>query len=96
MKAIEVVVNGQRICLAGTGGDNGFTFANLTIYESGDQIGSLAVAGSRDKTVPRWIDDHAINEGDELVLRVIQVNEADPPIASSSAWTEFPRVKLDE
>ena len=95
MKAIEVLVNGQRICLAGSGVDKGFTFANLTVYESGDPTASIMVAGSRDKMVPMWIDDYRISEDDELVLRVVEVDEADPPIASSPAWTEFPRVKLD-
>ena len=95
MKAVEVMVNGQRLCLAGSGPGE-FTFANLTLDERGGSAASLMVAGSRAKMVPSWIDDYRINQGDEILLRIVDVEDTDPPVSSSPAWTEFPRIKLDE
>src|SRR5688572_26163646 len=91
MKAIEVVVNGQPRCLAGSG-RNEFTFAQLTLDERGEPAAAIMVAGSRAKMVPVWIEEDRIKEGDEVLLRIVDVAESDPPVASTPAWTEFPSV----
>jgi hypothetical protein len=95
MKAIEVLVNGTRLCLAGSGPQE-FTWAQLTLDERGEAAASLSVAGSRAKTVPIWIDDYRVKAGDEVVLRIVDVEDTDPPVMSPTAWTEFPKVKLDD
>ena len=95
MKAIEVLVNGKRLCLAGSGPQE-FTWAQLTLDERGEDVAaSISVAGSRAKTVPIWIDDCRVKEGDEVLLRVVDVEDTDRPMASPPAWTEFPDIKLD-
>jgi len=94
MKSIEVLVNGSRLCVAGSGPGE-FTWASLTLDERGEIAASIQVAGSRGKTVPIWIDDCRIKEGDEVVLRIVEVVESNPPIVAPPAWTEFPQIKLD-
>jgi len=94
MKALEVLVNGKRRCLAGSG-PREFTYAMLTLWERDETIATIAVSGSRGKMVPIWVSEDQIQEGDEVLLRVIEVPETDPPVASTPAWTEFPQVKIE-
>jgi hypothetical protein len=93
MKALEVLVNGRRLCLAGSGPTE-FTWASVTLNK-GDQA-AIQVAGSRGKTVPIWVEEDPFQEGDEFVVRIVDVDpgEIDQPVQSPPAWTEFPQVKI--
>jgi hypothetical protein len=94
MKAIEVLVNGKRLCVAGSGPGE-LTFVSFTLDEREEPLTTVLVAGSRTTMVPRWIDDYRIEDGDEVVLRIVDVAEADPPFDSTPAWTEFPQIKIE-
>jgi hypothetical protein len=94
MKAIEVLVSGKRLCVAGSGSPE-LTFVQFTLDEREEPIATILVAGSRAKMVPRWVDDYRLEQGDEVVLRIVEVAEVDPPIDLTPAWTEFPRIKID-
>jgi len=73
MKSIEVLVNGKRLCVAGSGAPD-FTFANLTVYDGNPTVvGSLLVAGQRGKNVVSWLGDYRLEQGDEVLLRIVEV-----------------------
>lgn len=97
MKALELLINGKRRCLAGSG-TNEFTWVQVTLDERGGIQGSVAVAGSRKKTVPIWIEEDPVQVGDEVIVRIVDVDtsEIDQPVQSPLAWTEFPQMKLPE
>ena len=95
MKAIEVLVNGKRLCVAGSGRPE-FTFATITLRDGDQAATDLMVAGGRGKMVVMWIDDYPINDGDEVLLRIVEADETDPPIESGPKWTEFPQIKLPQ
>jgi hypothetical protein len=94
MKALEVLVNGERRCLAGSG-PREFTFATFTLDERGETGATITVAGSRGKMVPIWVSEDRLKDGDEVLMRVVDVCETDAPMASSPAWTEFPQMKIN-
>ena len=94
MKAIEVLLNGQRLCIAGSGPPE-FTWAAITLFDGDNPKAELSIAGSRAKMVVLWTDEQVIQAGDEVLLRIVEVEEADPPVASTPQWTEFPSIKLD-
>jgi hypothetical protein len=97
MKALELVVNGNRRCLAGSGPKE-FTFIQISLDERDGVNGTVMVAGSRNKTVPIWVEEDPIQEGDEVVVRIVDVapSEINQPVQAPPAWTEFPQIKLDE
>src|SRR5688572_23432693 len=70
MKAIEVLVNGQRLCVAGSGPPE-LTFVDFTLRDGNDLLVSLNVAGSREKMVPRWVEGYQIKEGDDVLIRIV-------------------------
>jgi hypothetical protein len=95
MKALELLVNGKRRCLAGSG-PNEFTFVTVTLNERAGLQGAVMVAGSREKTVPIWIEEDPVQIGDEVMVRIVNVDpsEIDQPVQAPPAWTEFPPVKF--
>ena len=97
MKAIEVLVNGKRRSLAGSGAGT-FTWMQVTLSERGGIQGSLSVAGCRGKTVPIWVEEDPVQVGDEVTVRIVDVDpsEIDEPVQAPPAWTEFPQVKIPE
>ena len=97
MKALELLVNGKRRCLAGSG-PNEFTWVQVGLDERGDTKGRVMVAGSRAKTVPIWIEQDPIQVGDEVLVRIVDVDpsEIDQPVQAPPAWTEFPQIKLED
>jgi hypothetical protein len=89
MKAIELLVNGRRICVAGSGPPE-LTFTQVTLDERDGLKASILVAGSKGKMVPIWVEEHVFQEGDEVTIRVIDVHQADAPVKSEQAWETLP------
>jgi hypothetical protein len=98
MKALELLINGKRRCLAGSGLKE-FTWVMVNLDERGTGIqGSVNVAGSRKKTTPIWIEEDPIQIGDEVTVRIVDVDpsEIDEPVQAPLSWTEFPQGKIPD
>ena len=88
MKALELSINGKRLCVAGSGPGE-FTFVHVGLDEREGVKATAMVAGSRGRMVPIWISEATFNVGDNVTIRVVDVDEADPATAQEMAW-EFP------
>ena len=79
MNALEVKVNGKRVCLAGNQSGS-FTYAMVTVDER--QAGvktNLLVSGMRDGNVAIWEGDLEIAAGAEISIRTVSCDEEDGP-----------------
>ena len=78
MRALEVLVNGRRVCLAGIG-PKGIVSAMVDRLSNGhaEQI-CLHVGGMVGTRPLRWaVPD--IGVGDEVLIRIVDSTDADPP-----------------
>lgn len=80
MKAFDVRLNGKQLCIAGIGGDGSLnTMIDYTVGQSGQRL-SLRVGG-----LAADVDEFvtwsvmSLNVGDEITLRIIEVDSVDPP-----------------
>lgn len=80
MKALEVFVNGQRLCLAGVGSEGVLTATVDWAGRAGREDVFMHVGGldgvtdeSLEWAVPR------IDVGTEITIRVVEVASVDPP-----------------
>jgi hypothetical protein len=88
MRAIEVSVNGKRVCVAGSE-EGELTFLHVTLDERDAPKATVMVAGSRGKEVPIWVEDYAIGMDDVVLVRVVECDATDKPVRSERAW-QFP------
>ena len=91
MKALLVEVNGRRVCLAGLSGGGQVT-ASLTLSQTeGHEFCLLAVCGVDGNEGAIWPADSPSRDqvriGDEVKLRVIDTDKADPRIKQSTQVT---------
>jgi hypothetical protein len=78
MRALEVLVNGRRVCLAGIG-PKGIVSAIVDRLSGGhEERISLSVFGAVGTRHRRWATP-AIGVGDEVLIRVLDAPEVDPP-----------------
>jgi hypothetical protein len=81
MKALEVSVNGRRVCTAGVAEASLVTvIANLNgPYPGGaPEDGMLAVNGMKADDHVEWMTA-GLGLGDEVTIRVVEVEAEDPP-----------------
>lgn len=81
MRAFEVHLNNKKICVAGIGGDGVLT--TIIDYVGGYGRGetALTVGGlisSKDEHVS-WIKRRKLRKGDELLVKVVEVETVDNP-----------------
>lgn len=91
MQALEVLCNGQRLALAGTVDAVLLSFS-MHVSIDGEHPATLEMRGMRDLGNDRqahlaWIQEFPLDEGDEIRVRLLEVEEATLPaedIASDS------------
>lgn len=79
MKALNVVVNGQQICLAGLT-EAGFVGAHVNILNAPESPLSLNITGMQDNTTLHWCE-FPLEIGSEVSIRVVDADTADAPTA---------------
>jgi hypothetical protein len=81
MKALEVFINGHRLCLAGVGA--GVLSVHVTCTGGGTRPEHMFLrVGGLDSTADehlRW-DAPSIGVGAEVLVRVVEAKAADPPV----------------
>jgi len=80
MKALEVSVNGRRVCVAGVRSGVLAAHVTRTFGEQAEFI-HFGVGGLEDDREVRWAVPK-IGVGDEVTIRVVDVPTADPPTES--------------
>lgn len=76
MKALLVSVNGKRICLAGMP-ETGVLATHVT-WSPREQRFAFNVSGLDDGEYRHW-KVPAVSVGDEVTIRILEVEDADPP-----------------
>ena len=78
MKALEVLMNGHRICLAGIGREGVLSAQVFRVVGRRAEKIHLAVSGMEGSKSVQWafLD---IGVGDEVVIRVVDAPSVDPP-----------------
>jgi hypothetical protein len=82
MRAFEVSVNGEKLCLAGIGEDGVVTTIVHLAARHGEGGFFLAVGGliSHTKEHVNWINQKPLNVGDNVQVKIIETDAADKPI----------------
>ena len=97
MIAFEVHLNGEKLCLASVG-DYGVLSQHLSWVESKAKAqsvpaekrpkASLRVGGLVDGQHVNWIQQQAVDVGDEITLKIVEVAKADEVIRREAAETD--------
>jgi hypothetical protein len=78
MKALEVSVNGRRVCVAGVRSGVLAAHVTRTFSEQAEFI-HFGVGGLEDDREVQWAVPK-VGVGDEVTIRVVDVTTADPPV----------------
>lgn len=82
MRAFEVLVNGEKLCVAEIG-DGGVlsTIVNLVVHH-GDGGFSVNVGGliSETKEHVNWVSQKPLHVGDDVQVRIVEADAIDTPI----------------
>src|SRR5262245_33832729 len=84
MVGFEVTLNGQRLCTAAAG-DTGVLSAAVTwVYRKAPGVPEpselrLEIGGLSDDSHLRWPAPRLLGVGDEVRIRLVETNQADPP-----------------
>jgi len=82
MRALEVLVNGEKLCVAGIG-DSGVlsTIVNLSVHHGSGGF-FVAVGGliSETKEHVNWVSQKPLHVGDEVQVRIVETDAIDSPI----------------
>ena len=93
MRALEVSLNGKRICVAGVNNGVVTTYVNLVDHVSGEKNDFCAIDGTEGPapgTFYHW-GHRSITVGDELTIRVVETDSVDAPtkrITAAELWPE--------
>ncbi len=83
MKAFQVHVNGRKLCTAGFS-EHDVVLTAIVDYVSGNGRDELAltVGGlvSPKKEYVRWVKRKKLRSGDEIRLRIVEIESADTPL----------------
>lgn len=83
MHALEVYINGKRICVAAPG-DDGLVVSNLTLTGVLDKPGSnvvrFRIGGVRNEQHLEWFHER-LSLNDVIEIRVVDTMESDPPVS---------------
>ena len=82
MRAFEVSVNGERLCLAGIGDDGVLTTIVNWLARPGDGSLHLEVGGliSPTKEHVTWVRQKPLSVGDNVQVKIVEIEAADNPI----------------
>jgi protein tyrosine phosphatase len=82
MRAFEVSVNGEKVCLAGIGDDGVLTTIVHCAARQGGVGVFLQVGGliSQTKEHVNWINEKPLSVGDNLQVKIVETDAADNPI----------------
>jgi hypothetical protein len=81
MKALQVHLNGRKLCVAGLNEQGVLTAIVSYASVHGEDLLSLSVGGlisSKEEHV-RWVEGGKLRTGDEIQVKVIEVEYADSP-----------------
>ena len=84
MVGFEITLNGQRLCTAAAGETGVLTAAVTWVYREAPGVSEpselrLEVGGLSQDSHLRWPAPRLLNVGDEVNIRIVETNEADPP-----------------
>jgi hypothetical protein len=80
MTGFEVVLNGRRLCIAGAGEHGTLTTIISSVGKRSELM--LEVGGLSDDAHLTWAVPSDLSVGDEVIVRVVEVEQADPPATS--------------
>ena len=82
MRAFEVSVNGEKLCLAGIGDDGVLTSIVHWAARQGEGGFFLQVGGliSQTKEHVNWINQKPLSVGDYVQVKLIETDVADKPV----------------
>jgi len=82
MRAFEISLNGEKLCLAGIGDDGVLTTIVHLASRHSEGGFFLEVGGliSRTKEHVNWTNLRALNVGDNVQVKIIETDAADKPI----------------
>ena len=81
MRAFQVSVNSEKLCVAGIG-DNGVLTSIVTLVTrsgEGDLILSVGGLYSQTEEHVNWISQRPLSVGDEVQVKVVETNSVDAP-----------------
>ena len=76
MIGFEVLLNGQKLCVAGAG--DGVLSAVVSSVPTRQELG-LEVGGLADEAHLKWTIPRSLTVGDEVIVRVVETQHPDPP-----------------
>jgi hypothetical protein len=76
MTGFEVVLNGQRLCIAGAGDG---VLTTIVSWAGKRSELKLEIGGLSDGAHLAWAVPRPLAVGDEVIVRVVQVEHPDPP-----------------
>jgi hypothetical protein len=77
MICFEVILNGRRLCTAGAG-DDGVLTATVTSVGKRREL-ELAIGGLVADAHLKWPSPSSLAVGDEIIVRVVETGQPDPP-----------------
>jgi len=82
MRAFEVSVNGEKLCVAGIGDDGVLnSMVNwVTRHGEGDLFLSVSGLYSQTDEHVNWISQRTLSVGDEVHVKIVETSSADKPI----------------
>jgi hypothetical protein len=82
MRAFEVSVNGEKVCVAGIRDDGVLTTIVHWAAQQGDEAFFLQVGGliSQRKEHTNWINQKPLSVGDNVQVKIIETDVADRPV----------------
>ena len=84
MICLEVWVNGEKICLAGTGIGKGVLNSIIDLNSIGPEGATkyinLDVGGLVNEEYLRWIERHSLEVGDEVTIKIVEADTVDEPV----------------
>ena len=85
MICFEVIINGEKVCTAGTVEHGGmsaiFSYVNRGVEQKADEEAEeprFSVGGLKDDVFSEWLSG-ILEIGDEVTIRIVEANEFDAP-----------------
>jgi hypothetical protein len=80
MRALEISMNGKKLCVAGIGDDA--VLSAIVMANGGEGDLSLEVGGriTRSNQQVRWLRQTPLQLRDEIQIRVVEVDRVDEPV----------------
>jgi hypothetical protein len=81
MRAFEVFVNGEKLCVAGIGDDGVLTSIVTWVARHGEGDLTVSVGGLYSQTEEHvnWISQRPLSVGDEVHVKIVETDSVDTP-----------------